>query len=189
MNFEHLFRNSRYLYLKSDRAKKIDTMNRESINFYKIFETLFHLICIAATIGTTSWCFYIFILDKDVCLVDFKEFGEEKEYIYPSFSLVFANPFIEGKLKGYGENITTTSYVSFLKGFHWDDRMVNISYDNVTLDINDYFLGYNILMADMEIRYYNKSENGWKLFSDYLDPKTSARQIVYMYYSFLGRCK
>jgi hypothetical protein len=141
-------------------------MNKESFNFGKTFETLFHLTCIAATVGTTCWCFYIFLLDNDVCLVDFKKYGEEKEYIYPSFAMVFVNPFIEKKLKRYGENITTASYVSFLQGYHWDERMVNISYDNVTLDINDYFLGYDIQMADMEIKRYrnsdNGSRNGWK---------------------------
>ena len=70
-----------------------------SFNFCKTFETLFHLTCIAATIGTTCWCFYVFILDNDVCLVDFKKYGEEKEYMYPSFALTFVNPFIEEKLK------------------------------------------------------------------------------------------
>merc|ERR1712223_1751829 len=121
----------------------------EAVSFKKSIEYFFHIACIVAAISTTSWCVYIFSQDHDVCLVDFKQYNEEKEYIYPSFSLIFVNPFIEEKLKLYGKGINATTYSQFLEGLYWDERTLNISYDEVTIDIADYFFGYDIMHADL----------------------------------------
>ena len=87
----------------------------DSIKVGKTIEHLFHFVCITATIVTTCWCVYIFDQDNDVCLVDFKQYNEKEEYIYPSFSLVFVNPFIESKLQKYGGGINATTYSLFLE--------------------------------------------------------------------------
>ena len=138
----------------------------ESINARKTIEYIFHFACIAATIVTTCWCVYIFYQDNDVCLVDFKQYNEEKEYIYPSFSLIFVNPFIEGRLNNYGDGINTSTYSQFLEGKYWDERMFNISYDDVTINMDDYFLGYDIMLANLTLKSYNDFEqgnsDGWK---------------------------
>ena len=88
----------------------------ESINFKKSVENFFHIVCIVAAVSLTCWCVSIFFQDHDVCLVDFKQYNEEKEYIYPSFSLIFINPFIEEKLREHGDGINTTTYSQFLEG-------------------------------------------------------------------------
>ena len=87
--------------------------------------------------------------------MDFKQYNEEKEYIYPSFSLIFVNPFIDAKLKKYGEGVNARTYSQFLEGQLWDDRMLNISYDDVTIDMADYFLGYDIMLANLDLKSYN----------------------------------
>ena len=138
----------------------------EAVSFKKSIEYFFHIACIVAAISTTSWCVYIFSQDHDVCLVDFKQYNEEKEYIYPSFSLIFVNPFIEEKLKEHGEGINATTYSQFLEGLYWDEKMLNISYDDVTINIADYFLGYDIMQADLTLKSYtdfkSRYNDGWK---------------------------
>ena len=138
----------------------------ESINSRKSIQYFFQLVCIVAAVSTTCWCVYIYSQDHDVCLVDFKQYNEEKEYIYPSFSLIFVNPFIEEKLKEYGEGINTTTYSRFLEGDYWDERMLNISYDDVTIDMDKYFLGYDIRLANLTLLSYrdfkNGNTDGWK---------------------------
>ena len=137
-----------------------------SINTKDTFKLIFHFACISATIVATCWCIYIFCQDDDVCLVDFKQYNEKEEYIYPSFSLIFINPFIETKLKKYGDGINTTTYSQFLEGKYWDHRMLNISYDDVTINMDDYFLGYDIKLANLTLLSYHEFEttdtNGWK---------------------------
>ena len=98
----------------------------------------FRLICIAGAISTSVWCCYLFALDEDVSLVSFKEFNKDDAGRYPSFTLCFAFPFLEQKLKLLGDGITGTLYQKFLKGEYWDNRMVSIDYDNVTLNLEDY---------------------------------------------------
>ena len=138
----------------------------ESSTTRKVVEYLFQLACVAGTIGTTSWCLYLFWQNNDVCLVDFKQYNEEIEYISPSFSLAFLNPFVEEKFKKYGEGIDSTSYIQFLEGRYWDDRMLNISYDDVTIDIHEYFLGYEIRFANMttkKLKDFDQGDvDGWK---------------------------
>ena len=119
-----------------------------SLNFRKVFEQFIHIGCVFAAIGTTLWCVYIFFENNDVCLVDFKKYNEKPEYLSPSFSIAFANPFNESKLKLYGTGINTSSYVQFLKGEYWDERMLNINYDDVTIDITNYFLGFEIAYSN-----------------------------------------
>ena len=118
------------------------------LNFRKVFEQFIHIGCVFAAIGTTLWCVYIFFENNDVCLVDFKKYNEKPEYLSPSFSIAFANPFNESKLKLYGTGINTSSYVQFLKGEYWDERMLNINYDDVTIDITNYFLGFEIAYSN-----------------------------------------
>ena len=91
----------------------------EAVDFRKSIEYFFHIACIVAAISTTCWCVYIFSQDHDVCLVDFKQYNEEKEYIYPSFSLIFVNPFIEEK--------TSTGPVLPRMVSGWPERRPNIT--------------------------------------------------------------
>ena len=136
-------------------------------NSRKLFEQLFHFGCVVAAIGTTLWCVILFFENNDVCLVDFKKYNEEPEYISPSFSIGFANPFNQSMLEMYGKGINTSSYIQFLQGQYWDKRMLNINYDEVTIDINKYFLGYEVVLSNLT-KYFLKfheihKSNGFKL--------------------------
>ena len=113
----------------------------------------FNITCILATIGTTGWSIYIFVQNSDVCLVDYIPYNQDANSIYPSISIVIGNPFIKENLKIHGENITPTVYSQFLEGEYWDDRMMNISYDNVTVDINDYLLSYELVYGDSRTKF------------------------------------
>ena len=130
----------------------------------------FNAACILATIGTTCWSIYIFVQNSDVCLVDYISYNLDRNSIYPSISIAVGNPFIKQNLKIYGDNITPTTYSRFLEGKHWDDRMMNINYDNVTVDISDYLLSYEIVYGENRTKHvYEKSSiskmlsDGWKL--------------------------
>ena len=48
----------------------------ELLNSKKAIEYFFQFACIIAAISTTCWCVYIYSQDKDVCLVDFKQYNE-----------------------------------------------------------------------------------------------------------------
>ena len=87
------------------------------------------------------FCLYKYSLNKDLSQVTFKEFHKTKKNIYPSLTLCFANIFYEENLKEYGVK-SINDYVNYINGKHWNDRMIDVDYDNVTLNIGDYLLGF-----------------------------------------------
>ena len=110
--------------------------------------SVFHVICSAAAFSLTCWCVYKYIKDEDVSHVNYRRYHSDKDSIYPSLTLCFNNPFLNYKLVKYGNGVNTTTYVKFLKGLHWDERMIDIHYDNVTLNIHDYLEEVKIVLAN-----------------------------------------
>ena len=110
----------------------------------------FRFLCILTTIVLTGWCLYKYTLDEDVSLVAFVKFNDDKQKVYPAITFCFWNPFYNQKLKRYGTGINTSTYSYFLQGILWDDRMVSIDYDDVTVSLEDY-------VTEMGLQYGNFS--------------------------------
>ena len=75
-------------------------------------------------------------------LVEYKEFYETKDDIFPTASLCLGHPFLKEKLAEYGANETT--YLDFLSGTTYAKEMLNINFSYVTIDIIDYIKGYQL---------------------------------------------
>ena len=107
-------------------------------NIFIYLNNLLMVSGIISTIGCVSWCISQYCLDSDLSLVDHKTFGDEDNYLPPSFSLCFGNPFIEEKLNEYGLNITISEYKNFLYGNQFDIEKTKIDFDKVTKNLEDY---------------------------------------------------
>lgn len=105
---------------------------------FKHFNQIFDVVCILTTIGLVSWCLYAYNLNEDTSMVDFKMYHTSEVDLYPSLTLCLSDPFDNDKLKEIGEGINSSSYADFLNGRHWDERMIDIDYDNVSLDIENF---------------------------------------------------
>ena len=91
--------------------------------------------------------------NKSTSLVDFRTFHEEERDIYPSFSLCLVGPEIWNAnilKKKYGVQ-NYESYVEFLRGEKWNESMLQIDYDNVTVSLEDYVEGWMLWI-----------DSGWK---------------------------
>ena len=113
-------------------------------------------MCLIATLGFTCRCLYKYYLDEDVSQVTYQDFHKTKEGIYPSVTLCFSTIFFEENLKIYGDGINVSTYTDYLFGNYWDARMSEVDYDNVTIDIKDYFLGTMIYTPDWRHLYGDK---------------------------------
>ena len=133
---------------------------------WKTLKYIYQFFCIAATLALAVYGISVFLQDKDVSVLEYKIYNSKPQYLYPSFSLYFRKPFIESKLQKYGKDINSTTYSAFLRGEHMDERMLNISYDEVTIDINEFVVGYGILYANASYEYLNGTHEierkGWK---------------------------
>ena len=100
----------------------------------------FNITCYLVTLSLLVVCVYLYCKNDDLCEVSFKKFDEDTFTLYPSTTICFPNPFNEELLAAYGYGINSTSYKAFLLGYHWDDRMLNISYDQVTWNLKKYIM-------------------------------------------------
>ena len=95
-----------------------------------------------------------FMLDEDLCLVDYKSFGNTNDIELPEVSFCFKNPFIEEQLQEFGTN--STAYLQHLSGTGFSESLNNINYADVTLDIKDHFNRSESLYEDGTV---NANEN------------------------------
>ena len=97
---------------------------------------LFHLLCIIGTAAIGIDCLLKYIKNEDVSRSDYQNFHRDSEdNIYPSLSFCIINPFLENRFARYGDGINTSSYMSFLQGRYWDDRMLHIDFDAATVSL------------------------------------------------------
>ena len=89
-----------------------------------------------------------FTEERDVSVLEYKMYNSTPEYLYPSISLYFRMPFLDNKLREYGNDINSNSYAQFLRGEITSDKMSNISYDDVTFDINKHLISYDIIYTN-----------------------------------------
>ena len=96
-------------------------------------------------------CFIVFGRNLEIsAMVDFRPYLETEKDIYPSLSLCFKNSEFENTSENnhgiyqktplinlYGLKDPTT-YIEFLEGSRWDDSLLNIDYDRVTMNLVDY---------------------------------------------------
>ena len=106
-----------------------------------VLKYIFRALCAFATVSLTVYCVYQYMLDEDVARIEFKEFNSGTNDIYPAVTMCFRSPLLEHELEKYGDGINVNTYSSFLIGDHWDDRMVHINYDDVSIKFEDYLLG------------------------------------------------
>ena len=97
------------------------------------------------------------------------KFHSSKEAIYPSFSICILPPFLENKFKIYDTpDVNMTSYIQFLQGKLWDERMLEVDYDNVTISLSD-----NLL--DSEFMTHDRKMSTWYPFH-YVSFRSSRRK-------------
>ena len=131
---------------------KITTME---ISVRKFLILAFRVLCVLTTLVMCAYWGHKFTLNKDYSVITYKKFDGEVGDIHPTISFCLKNPFLKNRLAGYGVNIS--SYLSFLKGHHFAESMLNIDYNNVTIDISDYIKGYRIYFRNGSI---NKFDSG-----------------------------
>lgn len=78
-----------------------------------------------------------FSLNEDLCLVDYQPFESDDEDIsLPDVSFCIGDPFINEKLYDFDTN--SMSYLNHLEGNAFNESLLNISYEDVTIDLNTF---------------------------------------------------
>ena len=117
---------------------------------YKTSSYIYYLTCLSTATVFILSCLYNFSLNKNISEVTYQEFHKTEENVYPSLTLCLASVFSEKNLRRYGEEINPSTYKEYLNGQLWDNRMVDIEYDNVTLNFLDYLMGISMVTRETD---------------------------------------
>ena len=103
----------------------------------------FSICCYLAPLILFVYCTCIYLKNEDVTEVKYKKFNDESLIPYPSISFctqLSTEMFNESVIGTYGIGINSTSYNDFLKGKFWDDRMIDIDFNDVSAPIQNYIV-------------------------------------------------
>ena len=133
---------------------------------FKQLKFVYNSFCVISVVSLILWCIYLFALDEDLARINIKKFNSDKYSLYTSVSLVFYNPYVYEKFEKYNDkNITPVNYKLYLQGELWTENISSIDYNDVAIDMGDYFLGYEILYDnDKRVSYGNHitDQSGWE---------------------------
>ena len=132
------------------------------MEFQKVLHRAFHVICVFATTGMVGFWIYKFELDKDITSMNYKQYFDTKDDTIPVISICFSDPFLEEKLTQHKVNVST--YKSFLFGEMFEERLMGIDYDSVTINLKYYLREYYVILRNESRLRYSKEETvGWKV--------------------------
>ena len=126
----------------------------------------FHLMCIFSTAGLLFYCSYKYIQNKSTSLVDYRVYHQSEKDIYPSLSLCFQGMEIYDahKLNEIYGIKEIKEYVEFLQGRVWKEDLLDVTYDDVTINLKDYVenisLTVNSYFTDPVYTWENDNVNG-----------------------------
>ena len=102
--------------------------------FFKFGVRIFHNICFAVTIVLVVWQILVYVENNDISRVAYEKFHSDEVDIYPSLSLCFGDILLQEKLDNHGVN--KSYYLDFLKGQVWDEQLLKINYNDVSINLN-----------------------------------------------------
>ena len=100
----------------------------------------YQLFCVLIALLLVMYNIFVYFKDEDVTEVTYKVYNEDEESIHPEITICVDSPWRHKQLNAYGKGINKTTYEGFLRGRLWDDRMLDVDFDKVTIDIKDYLL-------------------------------------------------
>ena len=115
----------------------------------KLFRSSFRLVCVVGvSLMISYWVYKFKIDDRDIGVVDFVPLDEKSEFKLPVGSLCFKNPFLSEKRNNTLPELKVTTYLKYLKGEIFDSEIQKIRYDDVTINLEDYFLYSRVQLSN-----------------------------------------
>ena len=136
--------------------------------------TAIHLMtfcfCLFTTISLSIYSILRYCRNDDTTLVQVSQYHTSDDRIYPSLTICIGQPFLVKEFERLKlDRINMSSYKDFLAGKLWDEQMLSIDYDNVTVSLEN-----NLLQS-----YYRTFDRKFLTY----------KPIIYVSYrSYNGKC-
>ena len=103
-------------------------------------EVIFKIFCMFGAVATAIWCCYEFAKNEDICEVSYKRFLQDSQSTYPDLFVLFPYLLNETAFENLGVGMNTSTFKEILEGKRWDDRMLEIPLDDVSLKLESYMI-------------------------------------------------
>ena len=126
---------------------------------------LWKIICISATLFTTIYQLNEYFNGPQRTTVEYKKFNKMDQDVYPSIGICTSNTLMEKNLKHYGDDVTSKNYAEFLYGLFWNQSFLEIDYEYVTRNIEEYLVAFKYKTNDWKIIsiYDSETQKGVRL--------------------------
>ena len=130
--------------------------------WWRRFVVLFHISVWAVTIMSVTYCVYVYKLNEDLCIVEYKKYYEQKSDGFPRLSICFRDPILEPKLQKQEPSVTKNAYINYLKGEYYNKTYLEIDYFDTVLDLSEHILEYQIYWRNGDIDDFNITDYSTK---------------------------
>ena len=84
--------------------------------------SFFHCICWSAALATILYCISVYIQNEDLCIVDYKQYYENKFDMLPTLSICLKDPFTGTELGTTIQTVNSSTYSNFLKSDYFSSE-------------------------------------------------------------------
>ena len=119
--------------------------------WFEAIEFVFKISCFLVVFIMFGLWIKKYIDDEDVCLVDYQPFTEVPDQLVPELSICFRHPFLQEKFKGLEFDVNASTYLEHLTGKVFQQPYNQIDYNNITLNLEDYFLSKRVVWRNGSI--------------------------------------
>ena len=121
-------------------------MNISPRNTFRIAFKVFLVLSVGFMVG--FWVYKFTIEDRDIGIVDYVSMAEAYDIDLPMPYMCFETPVLHNTLQAIESTINASKYLKYLKGEIYDKRFVEVNYEEVTLQLENYFLNAKIILFD-----------------------------------------
>ena len=122
------------------------------------FVASFQFLCWSAVLIMVSYWIYIFNLNEELCLVDYKSYLDNKDDEPPVLSICLKNPISEDKLKINAPQVDVDTYLSFVNESHFNSALLDIDYQKIILNMSQYTSQTNFVWKNGSESAFSKIE-------------------------------
>ena len=126
-----------------------------------------------------------YLANEDLTLVQVSKYHSNEDSMYPSHTICIINPFLDDRFDIFNDDwINKFTYVKFLSGEFWDDSMLDIDYDNVTVSLVDNLLESSYITINNEFYlwdpvYYTSFRSSYRKCFTVEAPRVSNDLLTY----------
>ena len=127
-------------------------MNIMKEKHWHLTKDLFHVLCWVSAISIVLYWIYLFTLNEDSTVVDYKKYYHEKPDKHPMISMCIQNPFNTTTFEMMSRTINATSYLEFIKGKYFSKVVASPLLVFMDLTIIWHFLTFKSQIQDIILR-------------------------------------